>query len=398
MTKTTRTKRNSRFTPCLPTCRFGQIRMTKTQPSSFHQLSRRKLLALTTATSVGLLAAPIIKAAEATAPASAVRHRGIKLGYDNFAVRAMKWKAAELINYAAQLKTDSLFITDLYAFESFEDNYLQDLRKMAADKGIQIELGSWSICPTSVSFKDTWGTAEEHGALTMRMAKALGSRYARFILGTGKDRKTPGGIQARIEDTVAVCKKLKPHFETLGVKIAIENHAGDMQSSELLQLIKAAGPEFVGANMDIGNGMWTLENPMTTLRNLAPHVFTTSLRDTMVWQTEKGASAQWVPMGDGVVDLPAFFDEFEKQCPGVAVHIETIGGFNKDLNYLEPGFFDQYPQQTAADLAAWLALVRKGKERKAGKGDFKSDQEFQKYEIERSITYCRDVLGLGPKI
>ena len=35
--------------------------------------------------------------------------RKIKLGLDNFAVRAMKWKADALIDYAAQLKTDSLF-------------------------------------------------------------------------------------------------------------------------------------------------------------------------------------------------------------------------------------------------------------------------------------------------
>ena len=43
---------------------------------------------------------------------------GIKLGFDNFAVRAMKWKAPELIDYAAELKTDSLFISDLNAFEN----------------------------------------------------------------------------------------------------------------------------------------------------------------------------------------------------------------------------------------------------------------------------------------
>jgi sugar phosphate isomerase/epimerase len=326
-----------------------------------------------------------------------VRNRGIKLGYDNFAVRAMKWKAPALIDYAAQMKTDSLFITDLMAFESFEDAYLNDLRKKAADVGVQIVLGSWSICPTSKSFKDTWGTAVEHGALTMRMAKALGSPAARFILGAANDRKTPGGIQARIADTVTVCKELKPYYENLGVKIAIENHAGDMQSAELVELIEAAGKEYVGANMDTGNGMWTLEDPLVTLNNLAPYVLTTSLRDTMLWESPNGATAQWVAMGDGVVDFATFFDLFEKKCPGVAVHIETIGGFNKEINYLEPGFFDLYPKQTPSDLAAWLRLARKGKALTAGKGSFASDQEFQKDQIERSIAYCRNALGLGPK-
>ena len=124
--------------------------------------------------------------------------RKIKLGLDNFAVRAMKWKADALIDYAAKLKTDSLFITDFYAFENFEDSYLSDLRRKAADKDLQIQLGTWSICPTARSFKKDWGTAEEHLALGIRMAKALGSPVIRVILGDQGDRRSQGGIEARI--------------------------------------------------------------------------------------------------------------------------------------------------------------------------------------------------------
>ena len=38
-----------------------------------------------------------------------------------------------------------------------------------------------------------------------------------------------------------------------GIKIAIENHAGDMQARELKTLIEKAGPEFVGVCLDSGN-------------------------------------------------------------------------------------------------------------------------------------------------
>src|SRR5438552_6875168 len=72
-------------------------------------------------------------AEEKPAPAS-----GIKLGLDNFAVRGMKWKADQLIDYAAQLKTDSLFITDLDAFENLSESYLQSLRRKAAGHELQI--------------------------------------------------------------------------------------------------------------------------------------------------------------------------------------------------------------------------------------------------------------------
>src|SRR4051812_10181524 len=121
----------------------------------------------------------------------------IKLGIDNFSVRAMKWKAAALIDYAASLKTDSLFITDLDAFESFEEKHLAALREKAADKGLQIHLGTWSICPSSKAFRKTWGTAEEHLTLAIRVAHALGSPVARVVLGNMEDRRSPGGIEAR---------------------------------------------------------------------------------------------------------------------------------------------------------------------------------------------------------
>src|SRR5688500_5202580 len=75
--------------------------------------------------------------------------RRIKLGLDNFAVRGMGWKAPRLIEYAASLKTDSLFISDLDAFENHSEAYLKDIRAQAAERGLQIHLGTWSICPTS---------------------------------------------------------------------------------------------------------------------------------------------------------------------------------------------------------------------------------------------------------
>ena len=52
------------------------------------------------------------------------------------------------------------------------------------------------------------------------------------------------------------------------MKIAIENHAGDMHSTELARLVEAAGTDFVGVNFDSGNALWTLEDPMDCLENL----------------------------------------------------------------------------------------------------------------------------------
>ena len=328
----------------------------------------------------------------------AATKKGIKLGLDNFAVRGMGWKAPALIDYAASLKTDSLFITDLDAFESLEDKALQELKAKAADKGLQIQAGTWSICPTSKSFKNKWGTAEEHLALGIRVAKALGSPVIRVVLGAGEDRRTEGGIEARIADTVKVCQSQRSRAMDAGVKIAVENHAGDMQAWELVTLIEAAGKDYVGANMDAGNAVWTMEDPITNLEVLGPYVLTTSLRDSAVWESANGATVQWTAMGEGNVDLKTYFEKFAKLCPGVPVHIETISGFNREIPYLKDDFWKVWPKARAADFAKFVALAKKGKPRDPHRSpDNKAEQEYQKGEIERSLTYCKTVLGLGLK-
>lgn len=339
-----------------------------------------------------------------TGPALAqpAARRGTKLGLDNFAVRAMGWKAPQLIDYAAQLMTDSLFITDFDALEKTDDAYLRELKRKAADQGLQIQLGTWSICPTSKSFKNKWGTAEEHLALGLRMAQALGSPVLRVVLGNGEDRKSDGGIEARIEDTVKVCKSQRSRALDAGVKIAVENHAGDMQAWELVTLIEAAGRDYVGANMDSGNATWTMEDPLASLETLAPYVLTTSLRDSAIWESANGATVQWTAMGDGTVDLKTYFARFAELCPGVPVHIETISGFNREIPYLKDDFWKVWPRARAKDLARFIALAKKGKPRdtwKAPEGKDRkiAEQEYQKNEIEKSLRYCKAELGLGLK-
>ncbi len=325
----------------------------------------------------------------------------IALGMDNFAVRAMAWKAPALIDYAASLKLDALLISDLDAFESLDDAPLRELRRRAADVGITIYAGSWSICPTSKAFRPNRGTAEEHLRLGLRVAKALGSPVFRVVLGTMEDRKTEGGIQARIADTVAVIKACRSQSLDLGVKIAIENHAGDMHSWELVQLIEAAGKDYVGANIDSGNAAWTLEDPMDVLENLGRYTLCSSLRDDMVWETPDGASVQWTAAGDGLIDWKAYAARWSQLCPQVPIMIETISGGPRNFPYKTEAFWKNYDKRPAA-LAKFEALAKRGRaipQFKAPPGPEGkiATQDFQKAELARSIAYLRDKIGLGLK-
>ena len=236
------------------------------------------------------------------------------------------------------------------------------------------------------------------------MAKAMGSPAFRVILGSGADRNSEGGIEARIADTVEVLKRNKDYCVDHGVKIAVENHAGDMHSTELVELIEAAGSDWVGANMDSGNAVWTLEDPVENLRNLGKYAITTSLRDTAVWESESGVTAQWTAMGEGTTDLKAYFELYAKLCPGTAVNIETISGFNRELKVNDESFWKVWPKGKPPGYDKFLALAKKGKPRdpwkpgdRADQDRNKATQEYQKGEIARSIAYCKKELGLGAR-
>src|SRR5688572_3057652 len=324
-----------------------------------------------------------------------------KLGMGNFGVRAMAWKAPALIDYAASMKLDTLLISDLDAFESLDDGKLRDVKRKADDAGIALYVGSWSICPSSKVFRPNRGTAEQHLRLGIRVAKALGSPVFRAVLGNMEDRKTDGGIKARIVDTVAVLKACRADALTAGIKIAMENHAGDLHSWELRELIETAGRDFVGANIDSGNAAWTLEDPLDALETLGPVTVCSSLRDQMIWETPEGAAVQWTAAGDGLIDWKAYTKRWAELCPNVPIMIETISGSQRAFPYKQADFWKYYDKRPEK-LAKFEALAKRGRPLtpfRAPQGDEgkKVTQEFQKAELEKSIAYLRKEIGLGLK-
>ena len=327
--------------------------------------------------------------------------RNIKLGFDNYSIRALGWKAPQLLDHAHSLGVDAILLSDLDVYENHSESYVKEIRAKAADLGLDIHAGTGSICPSSKLFNNRFGTAEEHLRLTIRIAKAVGSPVARCFLGSSEDRKSEGGIEARIADTVRVCKSVRSFALDSGVKIAIENHAGDMQAWELQTLIEEAGRDHVGATMDSGNATWTLEDPLANLETLGPYALTTGIRDSAVWDTPEGAAVQWTAMGDGLVDFKRYVDRFAQLCPGVTFQLEIISGSTRQFPYLQEGFWKPYSKVRPAELARFLALARRGKpiepHRFPETNRREAEQQFQKAQLERSIRYCKDVLGLGLK-
>ena len=154
---------------------------------------------------------------------------------------------------------------------------------------------------------------------------------------------------------------------------------------------------------DPGNAVWGLESPIDNLELLGPHTLTSSMRDSNVWTSENGVTVQWTAMGEGVVDFAAYMDRFAQLCPVVPVHIETISGFNREFPFFEPNFWNAYSTVSAAELAKFWQLATKGRPSQpwkpaAGADKASAEQAYQKQQLERSLSYCKQKLRLGLKI
>lgn len=326
----------------------------------------------------------------------------VPLGLDAHSVRGMRWKAPQLLDYAAEQTADALLLNGPHYFESLDNAYLTNLRKAADAKNVRIYTGAGSICAKSTGYSDKNGTPEETLALGIRVAQTLGSPVVTCRIGSLKDRYTEGGIEARMEESIKVLKTFRSQAQDANVKFAFENHAADMRTEEVLAIIHEVGPDICGSMLDPGNALWAMEDPMQQIQTLGSHVLCTSVRDYTVWESDDGATFQWTAIGDGMMDAPAFAKHLATNSPGVPLFVESISNAARPLPFLTKEHMAGYPNLRAADIVDFLKQLRKGKPIEidlppAGMNKKTFEQQHQKAELEKSFDYLRKHCNVGIK-
>ncbi|MBN8731990.1 MAG: TIM barrel protein [Acidobacteria bacterium] len=287
--------------------------------------------------------------------------RKTKLGVDLFSLRSQGWSPFEALDYCAKLGADVCFFSELRFLGGTEPDHLAKVREHAAQLKIGLELGMTSICPTSTMFKPELGTAQEQIIKSLAIAKALGVNFIRCFQGRAEDRKTPGGLDRHAEETLKVLRAVRSRLLDAGVKMSIENHAGDYQARGLRQLLDAAGRDIAGCTLDSGNATWCLEDPHVTLETLAPYALSSGVRDSILWRTPEGIAVRWVRMGAGNVGMEAWVKKFQKWCPGVTLSLEIISlPTPRIYKVFDREFWQGYEDVRANEFTRFLALAEKG--------------------------------------
>jgi sugar phosphate isomerase/epimerase len=286
-----------------------------------------------------------------------------RLGLDVYSLRFMNWDAFAVLDFCAAHRVQVVHFSEPRLLGGLERAHLQRVRDRADALGLDVEIGMLSIAATSGIFDASAGTAEDQLTRLVDAAVLMRSPFIRCVVGNSVDRRTPGGIERHIDTALQALSHVRSRVVDAGLKLAIENHSGDMQSRELRGLIEEAGTDFAGACIDSGNAAWALEDPHAVLETLAPYVLTSHMRDSALWISPEGIVVEWTRMGEGTVDIARYVRTYAGQCPGRAISIEVITNRQRAFNFRDPAFWEAYPAMPASDFARFLTLAENGKPR-----------------------------------
>ncbi len=338
------------------------------------------------------------------------------LGLNSYCLRAMRWRDKELLDYAAALKLDGVFLQDSTDPDTASLAHWKDVGEYAKKLNLHIETGVGAVLPKDAAQTEA---SRQQLLLGIERAKAVGSPLVRCLLAADRAHLPPGTIDQHVESMARLLRSVRSQAVDANLKFAIENHK-DLQAREMRDVIEVAGKDFVGSYLDTGNPVFVVEDPLTTLEILGPCALCVHLRDSVIYESQErarpegryrgGAMVQWVPLGEGVIDFVTFTQRLRQINPNIYVYSKPITGRPPQLiPYLDPEFWTEYPKARAVEFVRFVELAKRGAPydrdmvvedlpgRVTPESFVTAIQFQQRQHMERSVEYAKKTLNLGSR-
>ncbi len=198
------------------------------------------------------------------------------------------------------------------------------------------------------AFKEA-GAAAFHAAMT-------GRRYEDF------DSLEP--FKRMFEQCQRSVELAEPVLRKYQVRLGIENHKG-WRSAEQVAWLKRLGSEWVGVCLDFGNNISLCEDPMDTVRALAPYAFFAHIKDVAVEEYPDGFLLSEVPFGEGLLDLEQIVAILRKTDPNMIFNLEMITRDPLQIPVFTSKYWatfdDDYSPLPGRDLARVIMMTRRNR-------------------------------------
>lgn len=314
----------------------------------------------------------------------------VELGSIDGSVSGNQFTAAQFLDYLASIKLTWAMIS-LPPAVLDDDAAVRQVRDHADRLGIKLQLAHGSVCPSAKAFNPALGPLEAQVTRSLRASRLFGASCMRCILGGDPERPQ---IEMHIDNMVKAVRGLRSRILDSGVKLAVENHGGDLQARELKAMVDAVGRDVMGVCLDSGNPVWMLEDPHLTLEILAPYAETCHVRDSAVWKVPDGIAVRWVNMGEGNVDIDGWVRKFIQARPGLPLIFENLVSGNPRIHRVyDTAFWDNWRRMPAWEFSRFLAVAEKGTPTPAiPRPEGKSAGQQKIDDLETSVRYTRELL------
>ncbi len=204
------------------------------------------------------------------------------IGVNGYETSKNQFDEITLLNKCEELGVNILQIADNFPLEKLSQERLDNLAKLAQQKGVSIEAGTAGIKGIN---------------RYIEIAGQLNSPILRCLLHS-KD------FCPNISEAIDLIQKLLPELEKNKVILAIENH-DYFHSLEIKHIIEMVNSPYVKARIDPVNNLSKRESTNDVFSSLLPHAINFHCKDYTVTRKKSmlGFDVEGAPVGDGLLDI-----------------------------------------------------------------------------------------------
>ncbi len=225
------------------------------------------------------------------------------IGVPGYAPPRSPLDAFGLVRKAVALGVPVVQIADNLPLHTLTASALGDLKGLASDSHLQLEVG-------------TAGIAEELLRTYLQVARDLGAPILRTLLDVN-------GQEPSVEECIDRLRSVIREFEQAGVCLAIENH-DRFSARTLADIIAAVASPQLGVCLDTANSLGCGEDIRTVASELAPWVVNLHIKDFQVTRLphHKGFTVEGAPAGEGRLDIPALLSMLQDRPESMTAIVE----------------------------------------------------------------------------
>ncbi|MBO9626388.1 MAG: sugar phosphate isomerase/epimerase [Microbacterium sp.] len=280
------------------------------------------------------------------------------------------------------------FRTILDVTADLDAGVLRDVRALADELGLYLEMGLGKINPFNVSeerdIRDI-GRGDYLLGMTrmIEAAAAIGCRelwadtanYQGHTWGLfAIDRfRTDVEWSEQLRLTTAFARKLVPVLEAHDAHLAVETHE-EITTDELARMGEEVGPRF-GVTLDLANVVVRGEDPVAATRRVAHLVRQTHMRDVALFTTPQGVRRQIRAVGDGVIDWAAVLGALKDAGSTATLTIENSWRDHNDIPLYLPEWQAAHPDLRTSEVRELVRLANGFAERIAA-GEAPASEDY----------------------